>query len=210
VRFAIALLLALLAAPVPSLSAQSDRPRLDVVLGATPGQDGPSILTGNLLADSHTRDLLVNGAFPERMHFKLELWRKGNVFDELDGRTEWDVLVSYDPTRQIFNVVRRLENQFEDFGGFSSIAAADGQIARPFRVPLHPSQSGRFYYSLTVEVRTLTETDLAALQQFLRGTPQATSKPLSWLGKSVGKLMSRVLGGDTRRYAQQSEVFGVP
>jgi hypothetical protein len=207
VRFATALLLALFAAP---LAAQSDRPRLDIVLGATPGQDGPSVVTTNLLADAHTRDLLVNGAFPERMHFKLELWRKGGVFDDLDGRTEWDVLVSYDPTRQIFNVVRQLENQFEDFGGFTTIAAADGQIARPFRVPLRPNQSGHYYYNLTVEVRTLTETDLAALQQFLRGTPQATSKPLSWLGKSLGKLMSRVLGGDSRHYAQQSGLFGVP
>ncbi len=206
-RFATALLLALFAAP---LAAQSDRPRLDIVLGATPGQDGPSVVTTNLLADAHTRDLLVNGAFPERMHFKLELWRKGGVFDDLDGRTEWDVLVSYDPTRQIFNVVRQLENQFEDFGGFTTIAAADGQIARPFRVPLRPNQSGHYYYNLTVEVRTLTETDLAALQQFLRGTPQATSKPLSWLGKSLGKLMSRVLGGDSRHYAQQSGLFGVP
>ena len=207
-RLAPLVLLALLAAP---LAAQNERPRLDIVLGAMPGQDGPSVQTANLVTDPHTRDLLVNGAFPERMHFKLELWRKGGFFgDDLDGRSEWDVLVSYDPTRQMFNVVRRLENQFEDFGGFSSIAAADGQLARPFRVPLHPSQSGHYYYNLTVEVRTLTETDLAALQQFLRGTPQATSKPLSWLGRSIGRLMSRVLGGDIRRYAQQSEVFGVP
>jgi len=204
-RLAPLVLLALWVAP---LAAQTERPHLDIVLSATPGQDGPSIQAANLIAP--TRDLLVNGAFPERMHFKLELWRKGGVFDDLDSLAEWDVLVSYDPTRQLFNVVRRFANQFEDFGGFSSIAAADGQLARPFRVPLHASQSGHYYYNLTVEVRTLTETDLAALQQFLRGTPQATSKPLSWLGRSIGRLMSRVLGGDTRRYAQQSEVFGVP
>jgi hypothetical protein len=206
-------MLALLAAPFSAvpLAAQAEHPRLEISLGAAPGQEDPLVLTSGLLADPHTRDLLVNGAFPERMHFKLELWRKGGVFgDDLDGRTEWDMLVSYDPTQKIFDVVRRLENQFEDFGGFSSIAAADGQIARPFRVPLRASQSGRYYYNLTVEVRTLTETDLAALQQFLRGTPQATSKPLSWLGRSFGKLMSRVLGGDTRRYAQQSGLFGVP
>ena len=211
-RFAILLVLALLTAPLSAspLAAQAERPRLEIQLGAAPGQEDPLIVTSSLLADSHTRDLLVNGAFPERMHFKLELWRKDGVFNDLDGRTEWDMLVSYDPTQKVFNVVRQLENQFEDFGGFSSIAAADGQIARPFRVPLRASQSGHYYYNLTVEVRTLTETDLAALQQFLRGTPQATSKPLSWLAKNIGKLMSRVLGGDTRRYAQQSGVFGVP
>jgi hypothetical protein len=154
--------------------------------------------------------LLVNGAFPERMHFRLELWRKGSVFDDLDGRTEWDMLVSYDPTQKQFNVVRQLQNQFEDFGGFPTISAADLQIARPFRVPLRPDQSGHYYYNLIVEVRTLTETDLAALQQFLRGTPQATTQPLSWLGKNLGKLMSRVLGGNTRQFVQQSDLFGVP
>jgi hypothetical protein len=207
VRVTLALLIALLAAP---LSAQEGRPRLEIAIGATTAQDGASIVTANLLADAHTRDLLVNGAFPERMHFRLELWRKGGLVNDLDGRSEWDVLVSYDPTRQLFNVVRQLENQFEDFGGFTSIAAADGQIARPFRIPLRPSQSGHYYYNLIVEVRTLTETDLAALQQFLRGTPQATNKPLSWLGKNLGKLMSRVLGGDSRRYTQQSDEFGVP
>jgi hypothetical protein len=208
VRFALALIFSLLAAP---LVAQEGRPRLEVQLGATPGQDGPLVVTANLLADAHTRDLLVNGAFPERMHFKLELWRKGGLLgDDLDGRTEWDMLVSYDPTHQVFNVVRTSENQFEDFGGFSSMAAADGQIARPFRVPLRPDQSGHYYYNLIVEVRTLTETDLAALQQFLRGTSQATSQPLSWLGKNIGKLMSRVLGGNSRQFAQQSDVFGVP
>lgn len=206
-RFALALLIALVAAP---LSAQDGRPRLEIAVGATTAQDGASIVTANLLADAHTRDLLVTGGFPERMHFRLELWRKGGVFNDLDGRTEWDMLVSYDPTRQLFNVVRQMENQFEDFGGFTSIAAADGQIARPFRIPLRPSQSGHYYYNLTVEVRTLTETDLAAVQQFLRGTPQATNKPLSWLGKNLGKLMSRVLGGDSRRYTQQSDEFGVP
>jgi hypothetical protein len=211
VRFALAFLVALWSLWAAPLAAQSERPHFDIVLSATPGQDGPAIQAANLVADPHTRDLLVNGAFPERMHFRLELWRKGGLLgDDLDGRTEWDVLVSYDPTHQMFNVVRRLENQFEDFGGFSSIVAADGQIARPFRVPLHPSQSGHYYYNLSVEVRTLTETDLAAVQQWLKGTPQATSKPLSWLGKSVGRLLSRVVGGDTRRYAQQSDVFGVP
>ena len=140
----LALLLALLAAP---LAAQSDRPRLDIVLGATPGQDGPSVVTTNLLADAHTRDLLVNGAFPERMHFKLELWRKGGVFDDLDGRTEWDVLVSYDPTRQIFNVVRQLENQFENFGGFTTIAAC----GRAVRAAVPRSAATEFVWALLLQ-----------------------------------------------------------
>src|SRR5262249_7549374 len=120
VRFVLALLVALVTTPLTAatLVAQSGRPRPRVTPGPAPGQDDPLILTSGLLADPHTRDLLVNHAFPERMHFKLELWRKGSVFgDDLDGRTEWDMLVSYDPTRQSFNVIRRLENQFEDFGG---------------------------------------------------------------------------------------------
>lgn len=208
-RPALALLVVLCAAP---LQAQGHRPRLEIVLSQSAGQVDPAVVTTNLLADPHTRDLLVNGAFPAGIHFRLELWRKGGWFDDLDGHTEWTMLVSYDPTKQVFRIVRRQDNQLlEDFGAFNSIDAADAQIAQPFRVPLRPRRAGRYYYSLIVEVETLTESDLDALQQFLRGTrTQGTSRPLSWLGKSFGKLLSRLLGGDKRHYDQRSGVFSVP
>ncbi|HEX3866032.1 MAG TPA: hypothetical protein VHV78_04735, partial [Gemmatimonadaceae bacterium] len=79
------------------------------------------------------------------------------------------------------------------------------------RASLHPARSGRYYYSLLVEVQTLTESDLDALQQWLHG-PSAPGhgNPITTLRSGVGTLLSRMLGGDKRQYKQQSEPLVVP
>ena len=192
-----------------SLAAQGERPRLEVAI--TPGAltEGPAISTANLLADPETRDLLAHG-FTAGIHYRLELWRQGGVIDDFDGRSEWDVLVSYDPTRKVYNVVRKQDDDIlENFGGFSTVDAAEAQFGRALRVPLRPNKAGRYYYNLIVEVRALTESDLDALQQWMRGTKRGNN-PLSAVGKGIRKLLSRVLGGAKRHYEQQSGSFQFP
>src|SRR6185295_8273855 len=108
------------------LAAQRERPQLDINV-TTAVQEGPSIRTANLLADPNTRELLAHG-FTAGLHFRLELWRKGGFFDDLDDRTTWDVFVSYDPTKQLYNVVREQDQLLENFGGFPSPAAADAHF----------------------------------------------------------------------------------
>ncbi|HEY9227682.1 MAG TPA: hypothetical protein VIP11_13585 [Gemmatimonadaceae bacterium] len=197
---------ALLTAP---LGAQ--RVRLEVTPPGPATQEGPAITTSNLLADPGTRDPLVNGAFPTGIHYRLELWRKGGVVDDFDGRSEWDVLVSYDPTRQVYNVIRKQDNNvIENFGAFSTLEAAEAQFGRTFRVSLRPARAGRYYYNLIVEVKTLTESDLDALQQWMRGPNGGSSNPLSFIGRGLRKLLSRVLGGAKRHYEQQSGEFAYP
>lgn len=195
------------AAPV---AAQSESAKLEILLTSVLPQGGPAVVTTNLLADRNTRELLTHG-FTAGLHFRLEMWRKTGVFDDLDGRTEWDVLVSYDPTKQVYSVIRRQSNRLlENFGTFPTAEAAEAQIGQPFRVSLAPRRSGRYYYNLIVEVQTLTENDLSALQQWwLRGTT-GRSNPLSLMGRGVAKLLSRVLGGDKRHLEQQSGQFTVP
>ncbi len=206
-RFVWTLAALLWAAP---LLAQRDRVQLDISVDpAAALQEGPIIVTSNLLADSKTRELLRT--FPARIHYRVELWRKGGWFDEPSGRTEWDVLVQYDPTLQIYNVIRTLGDQMlENFGGFATLTAAEAQFSRPFRAPLHPSRSGRYYYNLIVDVQTLSESDLGALQEWLRG-PSAPGKsnPLTALRSGLGTLLTRVLGGDKRHYETRSEVFRI-
>ena len=201
-----ALALALFVAfPATRLGAQSVK--LEVTPPAPATQEGPAIATANLLADPRTRDPLVNGAFPTGIHYRLELWRKGGLVNDFDGRSEWDVIVSFDPTRQLYNVVRKQDNDvIENFGGFSTLEQAEAQFGRAFRVSLRPARPGRYYYNLIVEVRTLTESDLDALQQWWRGT-NGKSNPLSVVGRGIGKLLSRVLGGAKRHYEQQSGEF---
>ena len=193
----------------------AQRGRAHVEIAVPPGNavtEGPAISSENLLADEQTRRLLRQG-FPARIHYRLELWRKGQWFDDLDGRDAWDVLVAYDPTTQLYTALRRSggEDVYENFGGFGSVTSAELQISRPFRAALHPNRSGRFYYNLIVDVETLTVSDLDALQQWLRGTttPGANGNPLTVIRSGLGTLLSRVLGGSKVQFQTTSGLFTV-
>ena len=60
-------------------------------------------------------------------------------------------------------------------------------------------------------MQTLTETDLDALEQWLRGIVGAgREQRVSGIWNGIGTLVSRILGGDKRKYEQRSEMFEVP
>jgi hypothetical protein len=207
VRIRLAPLLLAIALPVSAQRA----PRFDIAVApASALTEGPAVSSDRLLSDAKTREHLRNG-FPARIHYRLELWRKGGIFDDLAGRTEWDVLVNYDPSSQLYNAIRRSADDRlrEDFGGFQSLTSAEAQIGRAFKPPLHPTRPGRYYYSLTVDIQTLTQSDLDALQQWLRGPDAKTNNPLAVIGSGLGTLLSRVLGGSKTTYVTPSGVFSV-
>jgi len=194
------------------LAAQRDRVRLEIAVNpATALQEGPSITAENLLADANTRELLRNG-FATRIQYRLELWRKGGWFDDRSGFSEWEILVQQDPTSQAYSAVRRQGNRvIETFADVATVTSAEAQFARAFKAPLHPSRSGRYYYSLIIDVQTLTESDLDALQQWLHGpTAPGKGNPVTAVRSGVGRLFSRMLGGGKRHYEAQSAVFRVP
>jgi len=198
-----------------SLAAQTEGVQLDLVLPSPQvlGGEGPSIVTSNLLAAQNTRELLRNG-FPTELRFRAELWRKSRWFDEQAGVTEWRFLVRYEPSSQLYSVVRqRGRNEVEDFGGFASLTSAELQIDRPYKIPVTPGRPGRYYYNLSLEIQTLTVSDLDALQRWLKGEAQPAvqgrNNPLTAIKNGVETLLSRVLGGENRRYVQRTGVFTV-
>lgn len=207
-RFLLALVGLFWASP---LVAQRAEVKLDVVVpqnGA--GTEGPNVTVANLLANSKTRELLRNG-FTTGIHFRLELWSEGHLINDLSGRSEWDVFVFYDPTAKLYNVVRRMGNIHENFGGFETITSAESQFDGPFRAPLHPTRSGRYYYNLVVDVQSLSESDLDASLQWLRGSSgPVKGNPITALRSGLGTFLSRVLGGGKQQYQHQSGRFVVP
>jgi hypothetical protein len=193
------------------LAAQRDRVHMEVAV--TPSvalQEGPTIATENLLADANTRELLRNG-FATRIHYRLELWRKGGWFDDRSGVMEWDILVQQDPTTHTYSAVRRLDGRVvETFAEASTVTTAEAQFGKAFKVSLHPTRPGRYYYNLIVELQTLTESDLDALQQWLHGpTAPGKSNPVTAISSGFGRLFSRMLGGGKRHYEERSGVFSV-
>lgn len=172
---------------------------------------GASVRAARLLNDANTRALLQNG-FPAAMRFRLELWRAGGMFDDLESAVTWEVLVRYDPYSKLYSVYRRGMRAAEDIGSMSTLELAETEISRPFPVQLRPGRSGmRYYYNVSVDVETLSVSDLDELNRWLRGELQPAVRgkraPLSALRRGFGTLLSRVLGGDSRHYEARSGTF---
>ncbi len=185
------------------LSAQR-RPVLDVAPSAA-GAGGAVVNATNLFAEQDIRDLVRSG-FPASLHFRLELWRAGGLFDDLEGRLEWDLIVQYDPTAQRYRVVRRQESQHEDLGSFSTLSSAQTVLERPSRATLSPERGGvRYYYALALDIEALSVSDLDQLERWLRGAKSGTAA--SAVGNGVRTLMLRMLGGEKRHYTARSAVF---
>jgi hypothetical protein len=208
----LALILLLVASPALS---QRVAPRLEVsILASNSPPVGASVRAQGLLGDPELQELLRNG-FPAAMRFRLELWREGGLFDEIEGAPiQWNVLVRYDPYTGQYHVVRSQGARFqEDFGGFPTLAAAEAAVLdQPFPVRLQPTRLGAaYYYNVVVDVESLSVSDLDELQRWLRGElrPAVRGKrsPLSALREGFGTLLSRVLGGETRHYESRSGTF---
>ena len=197
----------------PSIAGAQGRggPQLEVsVMGNSPPA-GASVRAARLLNDANTRALLENG-FPAAMRFRLELWRAGGMFDDLESTVSWEVLVRYDPYSKLYSIYRRGMRAAEDIGSMSTLDLAEVEIARPFPVQLRPARPGtRYYYNVSVDVETLSVSDLDELNRWLRGELQPAVRgkraPLSALRRGFGTLLSRVLGGDSRHYEARSGTF---
>ena len=201
--FALLTCLSLLA--VSPLAAQR-RPSLDVAAPVA-GAAGATVNATNLFAEPGLRDLVRSG-FPASLHFRLELWRAGGLFDDVENRLEWDLIVQYDPSAERYRVVRREGGQHEDLGSFATLATAQTVIERPTRTTLHPDRDGvRYYYTLALDIEALSVSDLDQLERWLRGAKSGTAA--SAVGNGVRTLMLRMLGGEKRHYTARSGVFVV-
>ena len=187
-------------------------PQLQVsVIGNSPAA-GAAVRAMRMLQDANTRALMANG-FPAALRFRLELWRVGGMFDDIEGTpTTWEVLVRYDPYTQRYSVYRRGQRAIEDIGGLASLDEAEAELGRPYPVAMKPQRPGaRYYYNVAVDVETLSVSDLDELNRWLRGELQPAVRgkraPLSALRRGFGTLLSRVLGGDSRHYEARSPTF---
>jgi hypothetical protein len=179
-----------------------------VTLDVTPpaGAGGaPTVTTTNLFGDPDMRDLVRSG-FPASLRFRLELWRAGGLFNDLESQQEWELIVQYDPSAQRYRVVRRQRGRVEDLGSFATLSTAQAMLERPLRAGLLPERDGaRYYYILVLDVEALSVSDMAQLERWLRGVRGGTAA--SALGSGVRTLMLRMLGGEKQHYNGRSPTF---
>ena len=184
-------------------AAAQRRVQLDVTVPSA-GSTGVVTTTG-LFGDPEMREL-VRAGFPISLKFRLELWRPGGLFNDLEGSHEWELIVAYDPSRQRYGVVRRQGGRMEDLGSFATLSTAQSVLERPLRIALYPQRQGRrYYYNYALDIVALSVSDMDQLERWLRGVRGTTAA--SAVGSGVRTLMLRMLGGENRHYERRSPTF---
>ena len=172
---------------------------------------GPAIRALDVLSDGQTRDLLRNG-FPARLHFRLELWHAGGLFNAIDGTREWDVIVRFDPVRKRYRAARLHDDSATVIGDFEQFPALATAVGAPVTIPLVPGRSGsRYYYNLVLDIEMLSLSDLDEVEHWLRGElgPAVRLKrnPTGVIGRGLRTLFVRLLGAERRHYEVRSKAF---
>lgn len=162
------------------------------------------ILSDNELADA------VRSGLPLRIRFKVELWRDA-LFDDLISTEQWTSIVTYDALSQQYVVRTRSEARARVFSDFN---AARAVIESSYPVSLRPTRRGRYYYTGSADIETLSLSDLEELERWLKGELQpAVSGDRSIpgaIGQGARRLFIRVLSLPERRLEARSERFRVP
>ena len=179
-------------------------PTLDVV-PVSGAQPGAIVTSANLFADADMRELLRH-SFPASLRYRLELWRRGGFFDDLERQADWQLIIQFDPTSERYRVVRKENGKLEDAGSFATLTTAQGTIEAPARVALVPERAGAsYYYSITLEIEALSVSDMDQLEQWLRGAKRGTAA--SAVGSGLRTLMLRMMGGSKVILNKRSAVF---
>jgi hypothetical protein len=210
---------ALFAALLWASSLQAQRqPRLEITLPVPTSltKEGPSVRALDVLSDAETQGLLESG-FPARLHFRIELWSAGRVFDALVSRAEWDLFVYYDGLNRKYRVVRveRDGEVITSAGQFATFAEMIHESERAMRAPIRAAkQRSRQYYIGVLDLASLELTDLDEVQRWLRGEMQpavsGNGNPGTALGRGIKRVFVRLLGAERKNLQGRSRTFVVP
>lgn len=202
----------LLVASLPRAATAQERPGLEVQL-PNPTRltvEGPLVRSRAMLSDDRTRELLRSG-FGAHLHYRVELWADG-FFDELIRAAEWDVIVRFRGVEQTYEVVQRVGDRVLSLGAFAEIADAEAAVSRPVRVPISaPRANRRFYYRVTLDVETMSVSDLDEVNRWLRGdlepAVRGETNPGTAFTRGLRALAARLLGAERREYVERSSSF---
>jgi len=170
----------------------------------------PLVRTRSLLKDDRWLSMLASG-FPVRMHYRLELWRtRDGWFDAMDREREWDVVVRHEPLLDQYTVTRLVGRQQRE-NRYATLEALGATLASAYQVAIAPENDGRLYYVATLEVTTLSDSDLQELERFLKGdlTPAAggTENAGGAMGRGATRLVLKLAGLPSITVQGKSEKF---
>jgi hypothetical protein len=169
--FLLALALLGLTFPRDALGQAGNSVRLEVRLtpdSAPRGQRAPVIRSDNLLGDGRWLSTLRSG-LPVRLHYRVEVWRSRNGWlDQLTRQLYWDVVVRHEPLLDQYTMLTIFGSRVQE-RRYATLDALTAALAFAYQINVSPNEAGNYYYTATLEISTLSDTDLDELDRFLEG-----------------------------------------
>ena len=201
----------------PSLAAQgSQAVRLVVVLARDSAPNGarvPIVRSENLITGNSRWLSALRSGLPVRLHYRVEVWRsREGWFDTFVRQLEWDVLVRHEPLLDQYTLLTFVGPARQE-RRYATLDALGAALAFAYQINVAPSEPGQYYYAASVQVATLSDSDLDELERFLAGDLDQREDDGQNLGDALGREATRFLlrlaGLPSLRLESRSERFTV-
>ncbi|MBA3258231.1 MAG: DUF4390 domain-containing protein [Gemmatimonadales bacterium] len=197
-RPALAAIIALAAALGPGTAraqAPAPRVRLEVILArdsAGSGTRNPVVRSQDLLADDRWLTALRSG-LPVRLHYRVEVWRsRDGWFDRFQRQTEWDLVLRHEPLLDQYTLLTVTGTGVQE-RRYATLDALTAALGFSYQINVRPNQAGRYYYAASLEVSTLSDSDLDELERFLEGDLEGVAEGREGIGDAMGRGATRML-----------------
>jgi Domain of unknown function (DUF4390) len=201
----------------PSLYSQEDpsvRLLVRLALDSSPqGARPPIVRSVNLLVPNSRWLAALRSGLPVRLHYRVEVWRsREGWFDTFTRQAEWDVLVRHEPlldqyTLLTFFGAARQERRY------ATLDALGAALAFAYQVNVLPTDAGQYYYAASLQVSTLSDSDIEELDRFLAGELEEGTEVEGDLGNALGRgatrFLLRLAGLPSLRLEARSQQFSV-
>ena len=176
------------------------------------GSRAPVVRSENLLDDGRWLAALRSG-LPVRLHYTVGVWRsRGGWFDAFERQAEWDVVLHHEPLLDQYTVLTLVGGRARE-RRYATIDALSAALAFAYKVSVQPAQSGRYYYTASLEISTLSDSDLDELQRFLEGDLDDVAQGKEGVGDALGRgatrFLLRLAGLPSLRLEVRSPTFDV-
>lgn len=161
--------LLLLSIGVRRVEAQDERaPRIAISIDSSK-KTSAYVRTFNLLEDTPWLTVLRQG-LPVRLRYRIDVWRSRQVLaDQLASQYEWQVVIRHQPLLDNFTLYRIFPGQKARSNTYATSGALGASISAPYSIPFKLSEEGTHYYSVSLRVETLSDSDLDDFNRVLRG-----------------------------------------
>jgi hypothetical protein len=167
----------------------------------------------NLLGTTSRWLTALRSGLPVRLHYRVEVWRsRGAWFDTFERQAEWDVLIRHEPLLDQYTLVTFVGAARQE-RRYATIDALGAALAFAYQVNVRPAAAGRYYYAASLQVTTLSDSDLDELERFLAGDMGRAAERNGNLGDALGREATRFLlrlaGLPSLRLEARSQPFSV-